>query len=261
MSTVGIIGGSGLYGIEGLSIQKEIAVSTPYGEPSSTFREGILEGAGVVFLARHGVSHLIPPHKVNYRANIWGFKSLGVDCIISVSAVGGISDAMPPGAIVLPDQIIDATYGARTATFFDDRAVHVDFTEPFCPDIRTVAVRAATEAGIPLIPVGTYICVNGPRLETAAEIRCFSAMGADVVGMTAMPEAVLAREAEICLAGICVVANKAAGLSSGKLTAVEVVETMRSSADRIIALLKAIVPRLSGSRYCACREALKNAEM
>lgn len=261
MTTVGIIGGSGLYGLEGLSVEREAEVATPYGEPSSCFKLGHMNGVKVVFLARHGDRHTIPPHKVNYRANIWGFKSLGAERIISVSAVGGIAETLPPGTVVLLDQIIDATYGARASTFYDDRAVHVDFTWPYCPGMRALAMEAAVAAGVPLIPRGTYICLNGPRLETAAEIRHFSAMGADVVGMTAMPETVLAREAEVCLAGIAVVANKAAGLSGGKLTTAEVLETMQASTEKIKLLLGGMLRRVSGPRSCGCGDALKDAEI
>lgn len=261
MTAAGIIGGSGLYELEGMSVEREFAVSTPFGPPSAPFRECSLDGVKVIFLARHGVPHSIPPHKVNYRANIWGLKSLGVERIISVSAVGGINETMPPGTIVLLDQIIDATYGARASTFYDDRAVHVDFTEPYCLELRSLSMKAAASAGVPLVPNGTYLCVNGPRLETAAEIRCFSRMDADLVGMTAMPEAVLAREAEICLAGISVVANKAAGLSAGKLTAAEVVATMKASSEKIKTLLREILLSPTGSRSCGCKDSLKGAEM
>ncbi|MEW5745356.1 MAG: S-methyl-5'-thioadenosine phosphorylase [Nitrospirota bacterium] len=260
--TLGIIGGSGLYGIEGLEITREVTLSTPCGEPSSAYALGTLDGRDVVFLARHGIPHRLPPHKVNYRANIWGFKSLGVERLIAVSAVGGIHRAMSPGSLVLLDQIIDMTQGARASTFFDgEEVVHVDFTFPYCSEMRTAIMEAALQRDLPLVDSGTYICVNGPRLETAREIAFFSSIGADVVGMTAMPEAALAREAELCLAGIAVVTNYAAGMVEKKLTTTEVVETMKGSLERIKALVREALVRIPPRRACSCGEALKDAKL
>lgn len=259
---IGLIGGSGLYGIEGLEIIREVPVSTPFGDPSSVYKIGSLGGREIAFLSRHGIPHSIPPHKINYRANIWGFKSLGAGVIISVSAVGGINSRMIPGSIVLLDQIIDMTFGARTSTFYDnDRAVHVDFTYPYCADMRGIASNASKVTGLPLICNGTYLCVNGPRLETAKEIRFFSSIGADVVGMTAMPEASLARELEMCLLGLSVVTNYAAGISDKKLTTTEVVETMKNSVEKIKLLLKHIIPQMPAVRACPCKDALEEAEL
>lgn len=260
--TIGIIGGSGLYEIEGIEITKELALTTPYGEPSAAFKVGALGGREVVFLARHGADHRFPPHRVNYRANIWGFKSLGVERIISVSAVGGIHRALAPGALVLLDQIIDFTQGARASTFFDGgEVVHVDFTLPYCPEMRVNIMEAALAAGLELVDSGTYVCVNGPRLETAREIQFFSTIGGDVVGMTAMPEAALAREAALCFAGIAVVTNYAAGIVEKKLTTTEVVETMRGSLERIKALLREAIPRIPAGRSCFCPDALRDAAL
>jgi 5'-methylthioadenosine phosphorylase len=260
--TIGIIGGSGLYGMQGLSALEGISLSTPFGEPSAPYMKGKFDGHEVIFLARHGVPHRIAPHKVNYRANIWGFKELGVQRIISVSAVGGISPEAAPGSLVLPDQIIDMTQGARPSTFYEaDRVIHVDFTSPYCPEMRERLLQASRTSGIPLKNTGTYLCVNGPRLETAAEIRYFSRIGADVVGMTAMPEAVLARELEICFAGISVVTNAAAGISENKLTTTEVVETMQRSAGLLEKLLLAAIPAMPAHRACTCKDALKDAAL
>lgn len=257
---IGIIGGSGLYSMNGLTSLEEVSLSTPFGPPSSVYVKGKLGGSEVVFLSRHGIPHRIPPHKVNYRANIWGFKTLGVERIFSVSAVGGIRADTAPGALVLLDQIIDMTQGARPATFHDeDRVVHVDFTFPYCPELRDALLRASRSNGIPIRETGVYLCVNGPRLETASEIRYFSQIGADVVGMTAMPEAVLAREMEICFTGIAVVTNHAAGITENKLTVTEVVETMNRSLGLLGKLLEAAVPGVSARRACACRDALKEA--
>ncbi len=259
---IGLIGGSGLYDISGLEIREEVSFSTPYGAPSSTYKIGDFNGTELVFLARHGVPHSIPPHKVNYRANMWGFKSLGVEKIISIGAVGGINSGMQPGSIVILDQIIDMTMGSRAATFYDeDKVVHVDFTHPYCAGMREIFIQAAGHISLPVKKRGTYICVNGPRLETEKEIQFFSLIGANVVGMTAMPEAALARELEMCCAGISVVTNYAAGLGGARLTTTEVVETMRNSLEAIKALLMAAVPQIPAYRSCTCKDALKDAEI
>ncbi len=237
-------------------------MSTPFGEPSAAYKIGKLDGSEIAFLSRHGIPHTIPPHKVNYRANLWGLKALGVERVISVSAVGGISSGMVPGSIAILDQIIDMTFGARAATFYDkDKVIHVDFTDPYCNTMRALAVKASGEIGLSARETGTYICVNGPRLETAREIQFFSMIGADVVGMTAMPEASLARELEMCLLGISVVTNYAAGISPTKLTTTEVVETMKGSIEKIKSLLKAVIPQIPPVRACACKDALKDAEL
>jgi 5'-methylthioadenosine phosphorylase len=263
---IGLIGGSGLYEIDGLEITKEVSISTPYGDPSSVYKIGTIgdkkDEKEIVFLPRHGIPHSIPPHKVNYRANIWGFKSLGVDRIISVSAVGGINENLSPGDIVLLDQIIDMTLGARISTFYDkDKVVHIDFTTPYCPEMRKFIIKVSQDIGLPIKKAGTYICVNGPRLETAKEIQFFSMIGADVVGMTAMPEAALARELEMCVSGISVATNYAAGISERKLTTTEVVEMMKASIGHIKALIKEVAINIPSSRSCPCKDALKDAEL
>lgn len=257
---IGLIGGSGLYDIEGMTVTEDIEVTTPYGSPSSVYKIGTIGDKTVIFLPRHGSSHNIPPHKINYRANIFGFKQLGVERIISVSAVGGINSAMPPGSVVILDQIIDMTGGARIATFYDEgRVVHIDFTEPYCPEMRAALVKASENSGIPVINCGTYVCVNGPRLETAKEIEFFSTMGADVVGMTAMPESSLAREMEICMSGLAVVTNSAAGISANKLTVTEVIDTMKRSITSIKSLIKGALTLFPVERGCPCKDALRDS--
>lgn len=261
MPEFGVLAGSGIYDIPELEMINSVKLSSPYGEPSDHYRIGSLYGQEIAFLPRHGSLHHIPPHRINYRANIWGFRELGVKRILSVGAAGGISSDMKPGVIVLLDQIIDMTSG-RDATFFDDNeVVHIDFTEPYCPDLRYGLISSAKRTGLDLLEKGTYIAVNGPRLETAAEIRAYSQLGADVIGMTGMPEASLAREIEICFAGIAVVTNAAAGIHEGKLTAIEVVETMKAATERIKALLKAFFSLRFGSPDCSCGSSLQNAKM
>ncbi|HEX8949066.1 MAG TPA: S-methyl-5'-thioadenosine phosphorylase [Dissulfurispiraceae bacterium] len=259
---IGIIGGSGLYEIDGLRVKEEKSVATPYGEPSAPYKIGMLGGSEAAFLARHGTPHSIPPHKVNYRANLWGFRSLGVERVVSISAVGGMRSDMPPGTLVLPDQIIDMTFGSRASTFYEgDKVVHVDFTDPYCPAMRALAVEASQQIGLQVAKAGTYVCVNGPRLETAKEIQYFSMIGADIVGMTAMPEASLARELALCFLGVSVVTNHAAGMSGRKLTTTEVVETMKDSLEKIKSLLREVITRIPAGRACPCKDALKDAEL
>jgi 5'-methylthioadenosine phosphorylase len=259
---LGIIGGSGLYDMPGLEIKESLAISTPFGPPSDSYRKGRISGRDVVFLPRHGSGHHIQPHRINYRANIAGFRQLGVKKIISIGASGAINREMKPGTIVVPDQIIDMTSG-RLSTFFDgDEVVHVDFTEPFCPDLRSHIFRAAAlRTEVVVLKSGVYICVNGPRLETAAEIRTFSLWGADMVGMTMMPEAALAREAGICFAGMSIITNYAAGILAGKLTATEVVKTVETSAGHVRSLLESVLAADFGSPSCSCNEGLGEARV
>lgn len=262
MEKVGIIGGSGLYDIPGLKLKEECDTDTPFGMPSSPFMIGELEGSELVFLPRHGLHHAIAPHKINYRANIRGFSNLGVKRIISVCASGGIASSLEPGSIVILDQVIDFTQGARASSFYDEHeVVHIDFTEPFCPELREALIKAARATGIAVVEGGTYVCVNGPRLESRAEIKHFASMGADVVGMTAMPEAALAREDQICLANIAVVTNPAAGIAGEKLTTREVVDTMRLSTERVKSLIKSALAHIPLERECSCKDALKEAGM
>ena len=262
MSRVGIIGGSGLYEIPGFEPEGEQVISTPYGEPSAPYKVGKLGSHELVFLPRHGLGHNTPPHKVNYRANITGFKELGVERIIAVCATGGVNPSLVPGSIVVLDQVLDFTQGARVGTFFEgDDVVHVDFTEPFCPELRESLIKAALASDIEVADSGTYVCVNGPRLESRAEIKHFASIGSDVVGMTAMPEAALAREAEICLSTLAVVTNRAAGMTGEKLTTEEVVETMGQSIEKVKALIKAALPLISDERNCPCPTALTGSRL
>ena len=262
MPVIGIIGGSGVYDVQGLAVRRKKRVKTPFGRPSDRYVCAELAGVPVMFLPRHGADHSIPPHRVNYRANIWGFKELGVQRIISFGATGGISRKMRPCCIVVPDQIIDMTTG-REATFFDgkDGVVHIDFTEPYCEETRKIIMAAARKSKIKIIKTGTYICTEGPRLETKAEIQFYARAGADIVGMTAMPEAALAREAEICYAGIAVVTNRAAGLTDRGLSAGEVISGVHKVAAQLKELVVSVCRTAQKKRTCSCRNALKEARV
>jgi 5'-methylthioadenosine phosphorylase len=256
---IGVIGGSGLYEISGVTIKDVKNISTPFGKPSDSLKIGEFLKRKVVFLPRHGSKHNIPPHKINYRANIWGLKKIGVERIISLSAVGVISSGVRPGTILIPDQIIDMTKD-RISTFYDgNKVVHIDFTEPYCPELRAFIIRAGLNLGINLKKSGTYVCVDGPRLETKAEIKFFSGIGADVVGMTTMPEAALAREAGICFSAITVITNYAAGITKKRLRAREVIEVMQKTTLKLKELLKELFKNIPVERQCTCKEALKEA--
>lgn len=246
MSKIAIIGGTGLTSINGLEITGSEVVQTPFGEPSGPLVQGILSGHNVYFLPRHGAGHTIPPHKINYRANIWALKEAGVEQIIAINAVGGIRDDMQPGALVIPDQIIDYTV-SRTNTFFEEglkQVVHIDFTEPFCESLRKKIIKEAENHSINIISDGTYAATQGPRLETAAEVNRLEKDGCDLIGMTCMPEAALAREKELCYASISVVANLAAGRGDDALTMEVIEKNLSSGIERARMLLEVVIPSI-----------------
>jgi 5'-deoxy-5'-methylthioadenosine phosphorylase len=237
---LGIIGGTGLTSLAGLDIVRREVVNTPYGEPSGPLIHGQYCEREVVFLARHGSRSHIPPHRVNYRANVWAFRQIGVRQVVAVNAVGGIRQGLAPGVLVVPDQVIDYTWG-REHTFFEDglaTVVHVDLTDPYCAALRGTLLEAARGAGVPVTDGGTYGATQGPRLETAAEIRRLQRDGCDIVGMTGMPEAGLAREADICYACCAVVANLAAGLGPGPISLAEIELNLKSGMERVRRLLE-----------------------
>lgn len=261
MLRIGIIGGSGIYNIPGIVIKEHQKIITPFGDASADYTIGEYFDREIVFLPRHGLKHQFPPHKINYRANIWGFKELGVERILSISAVGGINLDLKPGMFVIPDQIVDMT-SKRESTFYDSaEVVHIDFTEPFCPELRSYVLKAGEKVGIELHKSGTYVCVEGPRLETKAEIRIYKNMGIDIVGMTVMPEATLAREAELCFACISIVTNYAAGVTGKKLTTTEVIDVMKYSSQKVESLLRNTFNLINSKRSCPCQSALRDARM
>lgn len=242
---LGIIGGSGLTQFAGMDNIRQQIVSTPYGEPSAALICGRLQGREVVFLPRHGQAHTIAPHRINYRANLWALHALGVRDVAAVVTVGGISDDLEAGMLVVPDQIIDYTH-SRDATYFDGVAqplAHIDFTQPFCETMRQRLLRAGPGAGVSLRDGGTYGATQGPRLESAAEIDRMARDGAHLVGMTGMPEAALARELGLCYAMIAVVVNPAAGrgASAGQISMDDIVAVSAAVMIRVRALLTAMV--------------------
>ncbi len=253
---IAIIGGSGVYDPKVFS-GESLSVDTPYGS-TQVFR-GSYDGREVFFIPRHGRRHEFPPHKVNYRANIFALKELGVERIIAINSVGAINPEMKPGSFIVPHDLIDFT--RRPSTFYDDRAVHVDFTEPFCPEIRRALIDAVEQTKGEVFSRGVYAVMQGPRFETAAEIRMLATLGADIVGMTAMPEAVLARELEICYASLCISANLAAGIKGERLTATEVVEVVKKAEDDLKEVIRKAIPLIPEERNCICSRALEEAEL
>ncbi|GAB4059370.1 S-methyl-5'-thioinosine phosphorylase [Uliginosibacterium sediminicola] len=239
-----IIGGSGLSQLSSLDIERREVVRTPYGDPSGALLFGRIGNEPMVFLARHGYGHTIPPHKVNYRANIWALKQVGAEGIVSVASVGGIRADLVPGALVVPDQIIDYTWG-RAATYFDghdSKVVHVDFTDPYSAPLRQRILAAAQRAGEAVFDGAVYAATQGPRLETAAEINRLERDGVDIVGMTGMPEAVLARELDLPYAAIAVVANYAAGRGASLhgIAMHDIEDTLHQAMGRVRAVLQNI---------------------
>ena len=243
MTKLAIIGGTGLTQLSDLTIIKRDKLNTPYGPPSADFITGELNQKEVIFLARHGNPHTIAPHKINYRANIWGLKHMGVEQIVAVAAVGGITEKMVPAHIAIPDQIIDYSHG-RKHTFFEDEnypVTHIDFTYPYNQKLRSALISAAAKANINISPIGTYGCAQGPRLETAAEIKRMEKDGCDLVGMTGMPEAALAKELGMDYAALSVVANWAAGKTDGEITMEEIEQHLHLGMANIVLLLKIII--------------------
>ena len=240
MTYLAIIGGSGFTRMPDLKVTRREVVRTPFGEPSAPLTYGLFDGQEVAFLPRHGAGHRLPPHRINYRANIWALKTIGARHVVGMAAVGGIS--MGPQVICVPDQIVDYTYG-REHTFFDgeDAAVtHIDVTEPYCAKLRDRLLNAGRTAGLDPVDGGTYGVTQGPRLETAAEIRRFENDGCDLVGMTAMPEAALAKEAGLCYATCAVVVNWAAGKSPGPITMEEIEHNLGEGMQKARGILQHI---------------------
>ncbi len=258
---IGIIGGSGLYRMEGLILDRAVAVETPFGTPSGPVQVGTLEGAPVAFLARHGEGHRFTPSEVNYRANTWALKSLGVERLLSVSAVGSLQARHRPGELRLVSQFIDKTRHRKDSFFGEGLVAHVSFAEPTCPHLAGALLASGQELRLPLAGGATYVCMEGPAFSTRAESRLHQSWGADLIGMTQVTEARLAREAELCYGCIALVTDYDAWREEEEgVDATSVLEVMHANVDKAQALLRRVVPGLSGqARACACGEALKAA--
>lgn len=257
---IGVIGGSGLYAMDGLENIREVQVETPFGPPSDAYILGNLHGRDMVFLPRHGRGHRTPPSALNYRANIYGLKSLGVEWVIAVSAVGSMQEEIHPGDLVLPDQFFDRTR-MRISTFFDrDIVVHVAFADPVCPVVAQVLHKAASALDTPVHFGGTYLCIEGPQFSTRAESRIYRQWGVDVIGMTNLPEARLAREAELCYATLALVTDYDCWHASEEdVDIASVLAVLQRNVTLAQEIIGRAVPHLQGERTCPCSQALKQA--
>jgi len=258
---IGILGGSGLYSMEGLSNVEERSISTPFGEPSDTVRVGAIDDVPVAFLARHGRGHRLMPTEVNYRANIFALKSLGVEQVISVSACGSLRETLHPGDIVIPDQLFDFTKQRAYSFFGDGLVAHIGSAEPFCPRLSQLLGEAAKAAGGTVHPYGRFITIEGPRFSTKGESFTYRSWGMDIIGMTTSPEAFLAREAEMCYAVMAHVTDYDVWHETEEEVSVEaVVRILKQNTALAQQAIRALVPELDrAERDCACSEALATA--
>ena len=261
-ASIGVIGGSGLYEIEGLSTVRTVRVATPFGRPSDDFVIGMLFGNRIAFLPRHGRGHRIMPTDINYRANIYGMKKLGVERIISVSAVGSMREDIRPGDIVIPDQFYDHTKHRRSTFFGNGIVAHVGMADPVCKGLCQVLIAAGEKVGATVHRGGTYLCMEGPQFSTQAESLTYRQWNVDVIGMTNATEAKLAREAEICYSTIALATDYDCWHHSEETVTVEaVLEVMRHNIETSKAMIKQAIRMLPGERTCGCGEALRNAIM
>jgi 5'-methylthioadenosine phosphorylase len=259
--TVGIFGGSGLYRL--LDEPEEVAVDTPYGPPSARIRIGEIEGARVAFMPRHGDEHTLPPHRINFRANLWAMKQVGVTRILGPAACGALKPELEPGTFVVCDQFVDRTRG-REDTFYDGpQSTHVSAADPYCPGLRQILVESARDLGIPVAETGTVVVIQGPRFSTRAESRWFAEAGWDVVNMTQYPEVWLARELELCYANVSLVTDYDVGLDGvpdvAPVSAEAALQVFSENLDRLRALLFRAVPEIGPQPDDLCASALSSA--
>lgn len=245
LARIGVVGGSAFSFPDGIEEGREVQIDTPYGQPSSAMTIGAVSGQKIALIARHGKDHSILPHAINYRANLWALGHAGVDCIIALATVGGIGKECSPGSIVVPDQILDYTH-SREHTFspLEGKLFHIDFTEPYCGELRRIIVDSADRLNIEVRPSGTYAATQGPRFESAAEISKLAGDGADIVGMTGMPEASLAREIGICYATIGLVVNYAAGIGGNRISIDAIRRAYSQGMQNVNRLLTEAIARL-----------------
>ncbi len=257
---IGVVGGSGLYEMETLTEIEQVKIDTPLGDPSDAYVLGTLEGVRVVFLPRHGRGHRISPSELNFRANIYGFKKLGVEYMISVTAVGSLKENIHPLDVVIPDQFFDRTR-QRVSTFFGEGLVaHIAFADPVCPDLSELLYQAAVENGATVHKGGTYLCMEGPAFSTRAESNVYRQLGMDVIGMTNLQEAKLAREAEICYATMAMVTDYDCWHEEEEDVTVEaIIQNLMKNATLAKKIIQTVVPKISGERRCVCANALQYA--
>lgn len=256
---IGIFGGTGIYDSGLLKEAKEITIDTPYGKTSDSITVGIFKGKKIAFMPRHGKKHTIPPHQINYRANIWAFKEMGIKRIVAPSAVGSLKEEFAPGHFVLPNQFLDFTKSRKTSFSEEGKVIHISVADPFCPELQGAILRAAKTQNIPVHKDCTYVCIEGPRFSTKAESRFYKSTGADIIGMTLVPECQLAREAQICYASISTVTDYDVWAEK-PVTAKEVIETLKKNVENTKRLLTSIPDEIPGVRGCSCAKALAEAE-
>jgi len=259
---IGIIGGSGLYEMQELTDVEHVALETPFGAPSDAYVMGTLEGIRVAFLARHGRDHRLSPSELNFRANIYGFKKLGVEHLISVTAVGSLKETIHPLDIVIPDQLYDRTK-ARVSTFFGKGLVaHIAFADPMCADLARLIFEGGGQVGASIHQGGTLLCIEGPAFSTRAESNVYRQWGMDIIGMTSLQEAKLAREAEICYAAMALVTDYDCWhAEESEVTVETVVQNLKKNISLAKKIIAVVVPKISNERECICARALKNAIM
>lgn len=259
---IGIIGGSGLYQMEGLSDTTAVSLDTPFGEPSDDYVTGTLQGIRVAFLPRHGKGHRLLPSEINFRANVYGFKRLGVTHIISVTAVGSLKETIHPLEVVVPDQLFDHTRNRKSTFFGNGLAAHIAFAHPVCPDLASLLHQAAADAGVVTHKGGTLICIEGPAFSTRAESKLYRQWGMDVIGMTSLQEAKLSREAEICYAAMALVTDYDCWHEEeANVTVATVVENLNKNIANAKQVIRTIVPQIPDQRTCPCASALEQAIM
>lgn len=261
MGKIGIIGGSGLYKIEGIQDIKQVQVNTPFGEPSDNFTIGNLEGREVIFLPRHGLGHRISPSQINYRANIYAMKKLGVERIVSVTACGSLKEELRPLDFVVADQFIDRTNHAREMTFFDQGIVaHIVFAHPVCRDLSNVIYEAGKKLNLNIHKSGTYINMEGPAFSTLAESNLYRSWGIDIIGMTNMPEAKLAREAEICYSTLAAVTDYDCWHPQQESVTIDmVIQNLMKNTENAKKIVAKVIKNLPPERSCSCKESLRHA--
>ncbi len=256
---IGIFGGTGIYDSGLLKESKEITIDTPYGKTSDSITIGEFNGRKVAFMPRHGKKHTIPPHLINYRANIWAFKELGVKRIIAPSAVGSLKDELEPGHFALPSQFIDFTKSRKGSFSEEGKVIHISVADPFCPELQNIVADVINDQDVVMHKDCTYVCIEGPRFSTKAESKFFRTTGADIIGMTLVPECQLAREAQICYMSISTVTDYDVWAEK-PVTAKEVMETLSKNVEATKTILTKLIDKIPETKSCECEKALEEAE-
>ncbi|MEO2264656.1 MAG: S-methyl-5'-thioadenosine phosphorylase [Nitrosopumilus sp.] len=256
---IGIFGGTGVYDSDLLENTQEIDMDTPYGKPSDTITVGTYKGRKIAFLPRHGKKHTIPPHMINFKANIWAFKELGITRIIAPSAVGSLKEELEPGHFALPSQFLDFTKSRKGSFSKEGRVIHISVADPFCPELQTSILKVTDKEDLKIHKDCTYVCIEGPRFSTKAESKFYRSTGADIIGMTLVPECQLAREAQMCYASISTVTDYDVWADK-PVTAKEVLKTLSKNVEITKKILAELIDKIPKTRNCSCAKALEEAE-